>query len=68
MFLAVEASFKNIKFARGNYQTDPVPNINALLSFSFTTKFSSIILKNHMYFQIFHMKAEKAKCKISKGK
>ena len=42
MFLKqIFASFKNIKFPRGNYQTES-SETNTLLSLLFTTKFSSV--------------------------
>ena len=58
------ASFKNIEFPRGNYQTDS--SENTLLSLLFTTKFSSAHwFKNQLhYFRLLEMKAVKAKLDI----
>ena len=63
------ASFKNITFLRGNYQTDSSETYT-LLSLCFTTKFSSARqFKNHVeLFSTFLDESRESQCKISKRK
>ena len=57
------ASFKNIKFLRGNYQADISETLYCLYcSPRFLPRATSKIILN--YFQLFEMKAVKAKCNI----
>ena len=64
------ASFKNVKFSKGQLSDRKFWDINTLLSLLFTTKFSSARqFQNHVeLFSTFFDKAVKAKCKIWKRK
>ena len=60
------ASFKNIKFPRGNYQTDSSHwDVNTLMSLLFTTKFSSAHL-NRIIFKFLRWKPLKPNEKFEK--
>ena len=60
------ASFKNIRFPRGNYQTIVPLDINTLLSLLFTSNFSSARqLKNHVeLFSTLLDESRVSQCKI----